>query len=144
MKVFVDTNVLVSAVATRGLCADVLREILSSHQIIVSKPLFDEFRRILLHKFQVPKAVVEEAIEVFGRDAAVGRSVPLPDLFIRDEADRVILETALGGQAELFVTGDKELWELGQIGAMRIVSPREFWETAKSPVRRRRKPGRPR
>jgi uncharacterized protein len=134
MKVFADTNVLVSAVATRGLCADVLREILSSHQIVVSAPLLGEFRRILLDKFRVPKAVVEEAVQVFGRDATVGRSVPLPDLFIQDEADRVILETALGGQAELFVTGDKELLKLGQIGAMRIVSPREFWETVKSPV----------
>ncbi len=27
MKVFLDTNVLVSAIATRGLCADVLREV---------------------------------------------------------------------------------------------------------------------
>ena len=36
MRVFLDTNVLVSAMATRGLCADVLREILTSHRLVVS------------------------------------------------------------------------------------------------------------
>jgi len=39
VKVFLDTNILVSATATRGLCADVLREVLASHQLIVSDPL---------------------------------------------------------------------------------------------------------
>ncbi len=39
MRVFLDTNVLVSAVATRGLCADVLREVLLSHQLLVSADL---------------------------------------------------------------------------------------------------------
>ena len=47
MRVFLDTNVLVSAVATRGLCADVLREILFSHQLVVSVPLLDELKNIL-------------------------------------------------------------------------------------------------
>ena len=32
MKVFLDTNVLASAAATRGLCADVLREVFASHR----------------------------------------------------------------------------------------------------------------
>ncbi len=44
MRVFLDTNVLVSAVATRGLCADVLRETLVSHQLVVSAPLIAELK----------------------------------------------------------------------------------------------------
>ena len=47
MRVFLDTNVLVSAVATRGLCADVLREILVSHQLVISSPLIDELENVL-------------------------------------------------------------------------------------------------
>jgi predicted nucleic acid-binding protein len=64
MKVFLDTNVLVSAMATRGLCADVLREILTSHQLIVSIPLFNELRRVLRQKLQIPDELIDDAIEM--------------------------------------------------------------------------------
>ena len=53
MRVFLDTNVLVSAVATRGLCADVFREILSSHQLVVSAPLISELNKILHSKIGI-------------------------------------------------------------------------------------------
>ena len=42
MRVFVDTNVLVAAVATRGLCADVLRAVLASHELVVSQQVLAE------------------------------------------------------------------------------------------------------
>jgi predicted nucleic acid-binding protein len=50
MRVFLDTNVLVSAVATRGLCADVLKEVLVSHQLVISSPLLNELTNILHSK----------------------------------------------------------------------------------------------
>tara|TARA_Y100000590_G_C15710915_1_gene1010249 strand:+ start:1307 stop:1432 length:126 start_codon:yes stop_codon:yes gene_type:complete len=37
MKVFLDTNVLVSAFATRGLCADVMRVILTEHELLIGE-----------------------------------------------------------------------------------------------------------
>jgi len=37
VKVFLDTNVLVSALATRGLCADLLRKVLTEHELLVGK-----------------------------------------------------------------------------------------------------------
>jgi len=62
MRIFLDTNVLTSAFATRGLCKDVLHEILSSHEIIVADPLLNEFERVLVQKFKVPDTIVKEAI----------------------------------------------------------------------------------
>jgi hypothetical protein len=35
LRVFLDTNVLVSAFATRGLCADLLELVLLQHELIV-------------------------------------------------------------------------------------------------------------
>ena len=58
MRVFLDTNVLVSAVATRGLCADVLREILVSHQLVVSNPLIFELKNILHIKIGPPQEII--------------------------------------------------------------------------------------
>ena len=60
MKVFLDTNVLVSAVATRGLCADVLRETLVSHQLVISTPLIAELKNILHTKIRIPQEIISE------------------------------------------------------------------------------------
>ena len=128
MKVFLDTNVLVSAMATRGLCTDVLREILTSHQLVVSVPLFNELKRALREKLQIPGEVIEDAIEILQRDAHFATPSTLSDVKIRDKADLTILSSALNGNADLLVTGDKELLDLGKIEDMEIVSPRGFWE----------------
>ncbi len=56
----------------------------------------------------------------------------LSKINITDKDDIIILSTALNGNAELFVTGDKELLEQEKIQTMKIVSPRMFWETLKT------------
>ncbi len=127
MKVFLDTNVLVSAMATRGLCADVLREILTSHQLVVSVPLFNELRRVLRQKLRIPDELIDDAIEMLQQDAHFAAPSTLPDVKIRDKDDLMILSSALDGSADLLVTGDKELLNLGKIQHMEIVSPRGFW-----------------
>ena len=68
MRVFLDTNVLVSAVATRGLCADVLREVLVTHQLVVSFPLLNELTNILHSKFGIPVDVITEFTEMLIQD----------------------------------------------------------------------------
>jgi predicted nucleic acid-binding protein len=46
----------------------------------------------------------------------------------------ITLSCALNGEADLFITGDRELLDLAKIGNMEIVSPRVFWEKAKLPA----------
>jgi len=128
MKVFLDTNVLVSAMATRGLCADVLRETLASHQLVVSAPLFNELRRVLRQKLQIPGELTDDAIEMLQQDAHFATPSTLSDIKVRDKDDLMILSSALNGNADLLVTGDKELLNLGKIQDMEIVSPRGFWK----------------
>ena len=131
MRVFLDTNVLVSAVATRGLCADVLRESLVSHHLIVSATLIDELKSILHSKIGTPKEIISDFVEVMTQDSILSENTKLTNININYKDDILIPSTALNGNAELFVTGDKELLELGKIQSMRIVSPRKFWETLK-------------
>jgi putative PIN family toxin of toxin-antitoxin system len=128
MRVFLDTNVLVSAVATRGLCADVLREVLVSHQIVISSPLLNELTNILHSKFGIPFDVITEFIEILNQDVILSGQSESAVIDIQDQDDVIILSTALSGGAELFVTGDKEILALGKIQHMEIVSPRKFWE----------------
>ncbi len=128
MRVFLDTNVLVSAVATRGLCADVLREVLVSHQIVISSPLLNELTNILHSKFGIPFDVITEFIEILNQDVILSGQSESAVIDIQDQDDVIILSTALSGGAELFVTGDKEILALEKIQHMEIVSPRKFWE----------------
>jgi len=132
MRVFLDTNVLVSAVATRGLCADVLREVLVSHQLVISVPLIAELKNVLHTKIRILQEIVSDFVELLSQDYILSENTKLANVDIKDKDDILILSTALNGNAELFVTGDKEVLELGKIQAMRIVSPREFWETLKT------------
>ena len=134
MRVFLDTNLLVSAVATRGLCADVLREILVSHQLVVSASLIAELKNILHTKIEIPQDIISDFVEVLTEDSILSENTKLTNIDINDEDDILILSSALNGNVELFVTGDKELLELGTVQSMRILSPREFWETLKTQV----------
>lgn len=70
MKVFLDTNVLVSAFATRGLCADVLRQVLAEHELLVGERVLREVRRVLRVKLRVSQPAVDE-IEQFLRTQTV-------------------------------------------------------------------------
>ena len=42
MRVFLDTNVLVSAIATRGICADLLRSVAAERELIVGEVVLVE------------------------------------------------------------------------------------------------------
>jgi putative PIN family toxin of toxin-antitoxin system len=127
MRVFLDTNVIVSATATRGLCADVFREVLLSHELIVSEPLLAEVSRVLREKFRAGSEIIEAVIRLLKQDTIFSHSTEPLDLTIRDVDDLVILASALAGEADVLVTGDKELLALGSIQDLEIISPRQFW-----------------
>lgn len=128
MRVFLDTNVLVSAITTRGLCADEVRAAIESHHLVVSEPLFDELRRVLDTKFGIPAALVDEIVWLLRQDALVGEREPLIMEPVPDPDDVPILSSAVNGGAEVFVTGDRELLHLSTVSGMEVVSPRAFWE----------------
>ncbi len=132
MKVFLDTNVLVSAVATRGLCADVLREVLRHHHLIISPELLTELENVFRKTLGLPQNMIFEFIEVIKQDSQLSTPSPLLNVKIRDKDDLLMLSSALNGGADLFITGDKELLGLQSIRNMGIVSPRMFWERLKA------------
>ena len=47
MRVFFDTNVLVSAFLARGLCADLLRLVLTEHTLVTSEVVLAELSDVL-------------------------------------------------------------------------------------------------
>lgn len=136
MRVFLDTNVIVGAVATRGLCADVMREVLARHKLVVSEALLDEIRTVLARKIGVPDALIADLGSLLREGAILAAPEDVASLPIRDPADRILVAAALAAKAEAFVTGDAELLGLQAIGDLAVVSPRAFWERVKSTPKR--------
>jgi putative PIN family toxin of toxin-antitoxin system len=131
VKVFFDTNVLASALATRGLCADVLRETLARHQLQTSRLVLEELRRVLRDKFRVPPALVEKNLRFLRESATLAESSGRPKPNKIDPDDAAILSAALACGSDVFVTGDQELVRLKTLGGMPILTPRAFWETVR-------------
>lgn len=128
MRVFLDTNVLASAFATRGLCEDVLREVLATHELIVSPLLLDELERVLRKKFNLLRVLASEILKFLKQETLLYEAGALPALEIKDRGDLILLSSALMGKADIFVTGDKELIELRKVKSLQVLSPRAFWE----------------
>ena len=136
MRVFLDTNVLASAAATRGLCADVLREVLTSHELFTSAQVLNELTRVLDTKFGVAQELIDEFIALMRQDTVLAEPGQLPTVEIQDQDDLPILSAAISAGAEVFVTGDKEILDLGRIEKLIILSPRQFWEKLKAQPQR--------
>ena len=128
MRVALDTNVLVSAVATRGLCADVFNLVLAEHEMIVGETVLAELKRVLRDRIRVPAKIVEEFDALLRLEATIVENTAPLRLAIRDKSDLPVLSEAVAGHAEVLVTGDKDLLELSEKPPVQILTPRAFWE----------------
>jgi predicted nucleic acid-binding protein len=60
VRVFLDTNVLASAIATRGICADVQQVTLAEHELVLGEKVLGELSRVLRTKFRVTPEDADE------------------------------------------------------------------------------------
>jgi putative PIN family toxin of toxin-antitoxin system len=128
--VFLDTNVLVAAFATRGLCADVFRLTLAAHEMVVSEQVVTELERTLREKIGLPERELRSVLSLVREEATLAREAEAT-VSVRDPSDTPILAAALASGADVLVTGDRDLLELEQPVRIRIVSPRGFWQLVK-------------
>jgi putative PIN family toxin of toxin-antitoxin system len=127
VRVFLDTNVLASALATRGLCTELFELVLQGHELLISEPVFEELERILPGKLGLSMSVTVGFVALLRAEAQLTTAErPFPAL--PDPDDEVIIASALSGQADVFVTGDKALLDLQRIERLPVLSPRQFWE----------------
>jgi len=131
MRVFIDANVIVSAVAARGLCADVMRQVLYHHDLVISEDLLAEVERVLMAKIGVPRDVVFDVLKLLRDGAHLAKPSFAAGLTVGDPKDEALISAAVEGKADLFVTGDHELLGLAGPASLRIISPRMFWELVK-------------
>ena len=128
MKVVLDSNVLLAAFATRGLCEAVMAVCLDRHEIVLSEAILDEVVEHLAGKFKMPSARVEEIASFLVEHSQLVVPAEVPADACRDPDDRFVLGTAAAGGVDCLVTGDNDLVSLGQYGSIPILTPRQFYD----------------
>jgi len=132
VRVFLDTNVLVSAFAARGLCADLLEVVLADHDLVVGRNVLRELTKALREKVRLPVPRAAEIVDFVAREAVEIVEGPAPVRVRVDPDDALVLGEAIRGRAECFVTGDGALLELPDVEGLQIRSPRQLWEALHS------------
>ena len=128
MRVFLDTNVLVSAYATHGLCAGLYECLLVRHEVVIGEPVIVEVLDVLRLKFKAGEDMLVRVEAELRLLEVIPAQPSAPRLPIKDNEDPWIVACALAGGVDCFVTGDGELLELVQVGRMPVISPRVCWE----------------
>jgi putative PIN family toxin of toxin-antitoxin system len=127
VRVFLDTNVLVAAFATRGLCADLMRTVLAEHQLITGDVVLDELTEVLTERIKLPADTVKDIVALLRDQEVVPKPHKPSDVPVRDPDDRWILASALAGRADVLVTGDRDLLAVADAAPLPILDPRGFW-----------------
>jgi len=132
MKVLLDTNVLVAAFATQGLCHAVFELCLDQQQIILSQEILKELGEALEKKLKVPHATVKRAADYLREHAVIHRIKGPYPRNARDASEDHVLALAEQAAVDCIITGDEDLLVLNRHGNIPIVRPRRFWEMMKN------------
>ena len=132
MRVFLDTNVLVAAFATRGLCADVLRIVLAAHTLIIGEVVLRELRDALAKRLKLAPSTVADVLALLRAQEVVPKPANPSSLPVRDPDDRWILASAVAGGADVLVTGDQDLLAIAAAAPLTILNPRGLWDRVRS------------
>ncbi len=127
MKIVFDTNVLIAAFITRGVCADLLEHCIRQHSLVTSSYILKEFQETLTVKFKISRTDASEARKLIQSRMKLVSPIPVPLDVCRDPGDSPILGTALAEPCHCIVTGDKDLLELEEFEGVKIISPQSFW-----------------
>ena len=128
MKVVLDSSVLIAAAISRaGVCADLLEDVLTHHDLVVSDFILDEVARKLREKFGFPASEARRLRRFLAGNAVCVTPEVLPPGACRDATDLPVLGTATAGNAELLVTADKDLLVIGEFRSTRVIRPAAFW-----------------
>ena len=129
MKVFVDSNVLISALRGSALCRQLLFQVQEAtrQELFISETVLSETARILRHKMGVPPEVIAAQLAQVAELLNVSPKAvePVP---CSDPDDGWVLADAVQICADFFVTGDKVLLGMYKVENMPIVTPRELMD----------------
>ena len=132
MKIVLDSNIIIAAFSSRGLCASVFELCLDRYTIMISDFILSEVSRILQDRFKMPPTNVKTILNYLKEFCIVASYNKLQKRICRDPFDDEILALAISNGVDYIITGDKDLLDLKDYQSIKILSPRQFWTIAKS------------
>lgn len=134
MRVVLDTNVVIAAFASRGLCAEIFEVCLLEHTVIMSEQIFSEVKENLIRKVHIPKGVVQNIMRYLEDIAETVLPEQVDASVCRDKNDVGIIGTAISGNARFIITGDNDLLRIRKHKGIEIINPRGFWSLLRQGV----------
>lgn len=130
MRILLDTNVLVSAILFGGLPPTLLDQVLrGDHTLVSSVPLVDELEDVLIERFDFDRATAGLARVELDTIADIVTPSSVQTVS-RDPDDDIVLATAVAGQVQVLISGDKDLVVLRHHAGIPIRTPRQFVDGA--------------
>jgi putative PIN family toxin of toxin-antitoxin system len=126
-----DVNVIVSGFpARRGAAAELIdRWLMREFRVIVSEHILNGAIRAWDNSWfrdRFARNEVERALYLLRRHAIVVAPASGIHGVAPDAEDDLVLATAVAGEADYLITGDRRFQEIGQHGSIAVRSPREF------------------
>ena len=128
MKVVLDTNVLVAAFLSEGICYKLLlRARKKEYDLVLSADIIAEFEGVLLRKFSLSQSELSDVRNLLAETIReICQKVDPIKPVSRDQADDKVLACASASDADYLVTGDEDLLVVKQYGGAKILTPRDF------------------
>ena len=126
MRIMVDTNVLLSALVFRSIkMALLLEKVAEEHTMVLCSYVIEEFRNVVIRKAPKYEPVVDTFFAKLSYEMVYTPrwQKNMPD--IRDEKDKPILAAAILADVDIFITGDKDFYDV-DIERPEILNPNDF------------------
>jgi putative PIN family toxin of toxin-antitoxin system len=128
VRILLDTNVLIAAFVSRGVCSALLEHCVDTHDLVTSMDLLDEYHDKLIRKFRLSPETAAGRVALLRSTVQIVTPEPLPSPVCRDPDDDLVLASAVAGECHCIITGDNDLLVLNEYAGIAIVSPAGFAE----------------
>ncbi len=131
MKIILDTNVIIAAFASRGLCSAVFELCLDRFDVVLSEAILKEVSINLNKKIKLPIPQCNLIVSYLRENCLLSETDDLDESLCRDKKDIHVLGLAQRSLAKYIITGDQDLLCLVKYKKTKIVTPRGFWTIVK-------------
>ncbi len=125
-KVFLDTNILISALGWKGKPRVIFEKCLHG-ELVTSPNQIDELKRVMDYpKFNFTEEQKATFISIILEMARMVEISGKVRVIVDDSDDDAMLETAVVGNVDYLISGDPHLLKLKEFAKVRIVTASEF------------------
>ena len=137
-KIILDTNVIVSALISKSIPTIILYEFVLTKEVetCLSEEIFSEYVNVMNREkfakfvnFKTKADVVLNKLREISTFYKTSKKIEI----LTDTSDNKFLELAAVCSADYLITGNTQDFQLTEFEYTRILTPREYWDSYKSP-----------